>query len=116
GGTIRTTARARVDAGTYVAVPTRRAFADNGLGGAVILHAGQSTDLQLTGAPGIPTTGVSAVAFALHAIGPTAPGYATIFPTGTPRPVSANAVFSQLFSTVTVITPVDANGGATLFL
>ncbi|KIG18019.1 hypothetical protein DB30_01906 [Enhygromyxa salina] len=83
--------------------------------GATVVAAG-TKELQLAGVGGIPLAGVGAVIANLAAITPAGPGYATIYESGTPKPVTSNlnylagAVRSNL-----VIIPVSADGFATLF-
>jgi hypothetical protein len=58
------------------------------------LAPGQSFDLQVGGAGGVPASGYSAVVFNLTAVAPTGPGYLTADPTGTSRPTASNVNFT----------------------
>jgi uncharacterized protein YkwD len=54
------------------------------------LGPGATMDLQVTGAGGVPSTGVSAVVLNVAVTAPTAPSYLTVFPSGESRPLAAN--------------------------
>ncbi len=47
-------------------------------------------DVQVTGLGGVPATGVAAVTFNATVVSPGAPGYLTIFPAGTARPLASD--------------------------
>lgn len=57
-------------------------------GGAI--GSGLSRDVQIAGRYGIPTTGVDAVILNVTGVRPTAGTYATVWPTGAPRPNASN--------------------------
>jgi hypothetical protein len=52
--------------------------------------ANSSIDVQITGAGGVPATGVEAVALNLTETNATAPSYITAYPTGSTRPLASN--------------------------
>lgn len=54
------------------------------------LGGGQAVDVQVTGANGVPDTGVTAVVLNVTATNPTASSYLTVYPAGTPRPTASN--------------------------
>ncbi|MGW5419141.1 hypothetical protein [Streptomyces sp. NPDC003943] len=66
--------------------PTRVMDATAGAGGTVTL--------QVAGKAGIPATGVTAVVMNVTAVAPTATGYVSVFPDGTPRPATSNLNFT----------------------
>ena len=73
--------------GAFAALsPTRVLDTRSGQGGSGMLAAGGSISLQVTGTGGVPSSGVSAVAVNVTAVGPSASGYVTVWPSGTTRP------------------------------
>jgi hypothetical protein len=54
------------------------------------LGPGQSLDLTVTGAGGVPASGVSAVVLNVTATDTSAPSFLTVWPTGQPRPTASN--------------------------
>ncbi|HEV2089338.1 MAG TPA: VCBS repeat-containing protein, partial [Cryptosporangiaceae bacterium] len=79
-------------AGTYHPVPPQRVLdTRTGLGApAARLGSGGSISLQITGAGGIPASGVSAVVLNVTVTEPTAVSFLTASPAGAPRPVASN--------------------------
>jgi peptidoglycan/xylan/chitin deacetylase (PgdA/CDA1 family) len=75
-----------------------------------------SISLQVTGQGGIPTTGVAAVVLNVTAAEPTAAGYITVWPSGTPRQTTSNLNFQagQNIPNL-VIVPVGADGKIQLY-
>jgi len=68
------------------------------------------------GRGGVPGSGVSAVALNVTAVNPTAPGFLTVYPTGSPRPTASNLNFvSAEVVPNMVISPVDSLGRVQLF-
>lgn len=67
--------------------PSRLLDTRNGNPGKV--GSNQSISLDVTGVGGVPNTGVSAVVLNLTATEPTAAGYVTAYPTGSPRPLAS---------------------------
>jgi len=55
--------------------------------------ANSSIDVQITGAGGVPATGVEAVTLNLTETNSTAPSYITAYPTGAARPLASNVNF-----------------------
>ncbi len=78
--------------GTFVAnQPARVLDTRDGTGGVNgIRPAGTAVEVQITGRGGVPATGVSAVALNLTATQPAAPGFLTVFPSGTSLPVASD--------------------------
>lgn len=65
-----------------------------GTGGTVAkVGAGSTIDLTVTGAGGVPSTGVEAVVLNVTATNPTAAGYVTAWPKGATQPVASNLNF-----------------------
>jgi len=61
--------------------------------------------------PGVPTTGVSAVAVRIHVLGPNAPSFVTAWPTGTARLASRLVgVRSRSGASVTTVVPLGSDG------
>ena len=77
---------------------------------------GESRTLAISGRGGVPSSGVAAVALTVTAVDPTASGYLTVHPTGTPRPTASNLNFdaAEIIPNM-VITPVDALGRIQVF-
>jgi RHS repeat-associated protein len=80
--------------GTYVALsPARIVDTRTGLGGSSTRVGSQETrNVTVLGVGGVPTSGVSAVALNITAVGPTASTYVTAFPAGTTRPDPASTL------------------------
>ncbi len=71
--------------------PARILDTRNGTGGITGPIAGNtSVDVQVSGAGGVPASGVSAVILNATVVSPAGPGYLTISPTGTAMPLSAD--------------------------
>ena len=103
--------------GAFAALsPTRVLDTRSGQGGSGMLAAGGSISLQVTGTAGVPSSSVSAVAVNVTAVGPSASGYVTVWPSGTTRPNASNLNFSpgQNIPNM-VIVPVGADGKVQLF-
>ena len=75
-----------------------------------------SISVQVTGQGGVPATGVSAVALNVTVADPTAAGYITVWPSGTPRPETSNLNFQagQNIPNL-VIVPVGPDGKIQLY-
>jgi hypothetical protein len=87
-------AQAGAPAGGYVATtPTRTVDTRSGLGGAPVSARG-TKDVAVLGHGPVPSTGVSAVAFTISALSPTATGYLSVYAGGTTRPPTANLYLS----------------------
>jgi hypothetical protein len=81
-------------AGLFKPLPPARVLDTRiGQGGAVV-GAGQTIDVQVAGAGGVPATGASAVALNLTVTDPTAASYVTAYPTGQPQPLASNLNFA----------------------
>lgn len=66
--------------------------------------------LAVTGAAGVPGTGVSAVTMNVTAVGATASGYLTVYADGSPRPVAANLNFASSAAVPNLVTVPVVNG------
>ena len=75
------------------------------------LAAGATLVLQVTGAGGIPSSGVLGISVNVTVVQPVAAGYLTLYPTGGTVPGTANIDFPKLVNTSgLVITPLSAAG------
>lgn len=68
--------------------------------------------VQVTGAGGVPSSGVSAVMVNLTVTQPTTSGFVTAFPTGTPVPATSNLDFSAGQTKANLVTVAVGAGGA----
>jgi YVTN family beta-propeller protein len=92
--------------------PVRVLDTRNGTGGYdAPVGPGGTISLQLTGADGVPATGVTAVVLNVTATDPTASSYVTVYPDGETRPTASNLNFTagQTIPNL-VIVPVGADG------
>ncbi len=78
--------------GAYTAlVPARILDTRDGTGGiSGPIGGGANVDVQVTGQGGVPASGVSAVILNATVVGPTAGGWITVSPTGTPLPLASD--------------------------
>ena len=84
--------------------------------GAGPLGPGATMDLQVTGAGGVPSTGVSAVVLNVAITSPTASSYLTVFPAGEPRPLAANLNYTAGQTVPNLVTAkLGAGGRLSLF-
>ena len=107
-------------AATYVALsPTRITDTRAGSGypnAGKTLGAGGSINVQVTGAEGVPTSGVTAVVVNVTVVGPTASSYVTLFPEGTTQPVVSNLDFTTGETLANLATvPLGSQGGLTVY-
>lgn len=112
--------------GLTTMTPIRALDTRNGTGGVPIARVGRSggsgapLTLQLTGANGIPTSGVSAVSLNLtvtNASSATGGGYVTAYPCGTTPPIASNVNFSNGQTVANgVIVPVSPTGTVCFFV
>ena len=58
------------------------------------LTAGETFPVTVAGVGGLPATGIRAVVVNVTAVKPTTPGYLTMFPTGSTRPISSTINFA----------------------
>jgi glucose/arabinose dehydrogenase len=94
GGQVRrisSTAPPPTAAGAYTSLTPARIL-DTRDGATPVGPAG-TVDMQVTGRGGVPASGVSAVAVNVTVTEPTASGFLTVFPAGTPRPLASNLNF-----------------------
>lgn len=78
--------------GDYVSLTPARAYdSRNGVGGRFLpLGAGTVAEVQITGAGGVPASGVTAVAINVVSVAATATTSFTVWPTGDPKPAVTN--------------------------
>ena len=96
-------------------VPAR--IADTRFGtGSVTLGPGASFDLQVSGAGGVPVTGVQAAVLNVAVTNTTAVSFLTVYPTGEPRPNASNLNWAPN-DTVSnrMMTKLGADGRVTIF-
>ena len=82
--------------GEFTALPPARLLdTRTGLGqpSSAPVGPGATIELQVTGRGGVPATGVSAAVVNITAVGPTASGFLTVYPTGANRPGISNVNF-----------------------
>ncbi len=107
-------------AGSYVPVtPARIADTRTGSGmpnAGQTLTAGGTLKVQVTGAGGIPTTGVCAAVLNVTDAGSTASGFLTVFPTGATQPLASNLNFvpNQIVADQATV-PVGTGGQVSIF-
>ncbi len=84
--------------------------------GGQALAGGGTEMVQVTGVGPVPTNGIGAVVLNVTAIGPAQPGYLTVSPAGTARPVASDLNFSagQLVAGLVEV-PVSAAGQVAVF-
>ena len=85
-------------------------------GGGGALGGTGTTAVQIRGAGGVPTTGVSAVAINVTAVNPTDGGYLTVWPSDRARPTASNLNFAagQTVPNLVVV-PVGSDGKINIF-
>ena len=107
GGTV-------VGAGGFTALAPARILDSRTTGGT--FAAGQSRDLQVTGAGGVPGSTVSAVVLNVTVTETTANGYLTVYPAGTTKPNASNLNWSTgLTIPNAVVVKVGTGGKVSIF-
>ncbi|QUQ68573.1 PKD domain-containing protein [Kutzneria sp. CA-103260] len=107
GATAATTQKVRVG-GLYTQDGPSRVLDTRGGG---TLGAGGQLSLKVTGANGVPATGVTAVVLNVTATNPTTDSYLTVFPDGQPKPGTSNLNFAAGQTVPNLVTvPVGADG------
>ena len=98
-------------------VPARVLDTRNGTGApAAMVGPGATIDLTVTGAGGVPSTGVEAVVLNVTATNATAPSYVTAWPKGASQPVASNLNFVAGQTVPNrVVVKVGTGGMITLF-
>jgi hypothetical protein len=80
------------------------------------MNGGSTIDLQILGAGGVPSTGVSAVVLNATATNTADSGFLTLFPSGTARPVASNVNWIAGWTIPNrVIVKVGGNGKVSIF-
>ena len=96
--------------------PNRLLDTRSSVGAAGPLPALDTLTVQITGRGGVPVTGVTAVTLNVTAVGPTVPGFVTVWPSGKARPEASNLNFSAGQNIPnTVIVPIGVGGKIKLF-
>ncbi len=104
--------------GTYTSlVPARILDTRKGIGAPQAkVGPGQSINLTVDGAGGIPASGVAAVVLNVAVTNTTAPSFVTVWPTGQPRPNSSNINFLANQTVPNLVTvKVGSSGRVSLF-
>ena len=107
-------------AGSYVALtPARITDTRSGSGypnSGNPLAAGATLNVQVTGAGGVPTSGVAAALLNVTVTGATASSYLTVYPEGIQRPVASNLNWTSGDTVAArVVVPVSASGQISLY-
>ena len=105
-------------AGRYTPLtPARILDTRDGTGGiSTPVGPGASVDVQVAGRGGVPAAGVSAVAMNVTVTQPSAAGWLTLSPAGSPRPLAANLNFTPGETVPNlVVAKLGAGGKAALF-
>ncbi len=96
--------------------PTRILDSRSGLGGWGTLSPGQTVDLTVAGAGGVPNSGVAAVIMNVTATNPTANGYVTVYASGACRPFASNLNYGPGQTIPNLVeVPLGAGGKVSLF-
>jgi len=99
-------------------VDTRAGFTtvDSRFAGIGALPANASLDIAIAGRGGVPANGAGAVVLNVTVVTPTAPGYLTVWPSTTARPLAANLNFvaGQVIPNL-VVAPLGSDGKISLF-
>jgi subtilisin family serine protease len=99
--------------GEYTSLPPARILdTRTGIGGSPgALGPNATMQLQVTGAGGVPSTGVSAVVVNVTVTEPTAPSFLTVYPDGQSLPNSSNINFVANQTIANLVTVKVGNGG-----
>jgi hypothetical protein len=85
-------------------------------GHAAPLGGGEAFDLAVTGLGQVPSSGVTAVALNVTGVGPSAPTYLTVYPSGVARPLASNLnLVPGAVQPNMVIAKVGANGKVAIY-
>jgi hypothetical protein len=97
--------------------PARVLDSRNGVGGpATAFGPSETRYLKITGAGGVPASGVAAVVLNVTAIGATSAGYLSAYPTGTPKPTTSNVNYARAATVPNlVIAPVGSDGTIAIY-
>ena len=98
--------------------PARILDTRNRIGGyGAPIGAWQTMTLPVVGQGGVPISGVAAVVLNLTVTNPTGSGYASVYPTGNPRPQSSTLNFSAGQTRANLVqVPVGTGGDASIYL
>ncbi len=97
--------------------PTRILDTRYGTGGTrAPIGPSSARDVQVTGAGGVPSAGVSSVVLNVTVTNTTSDGFLTVYPAGRPLPTASNLNWRATQTVPNLVTvPVGANGKVTLF-
>jgi hypothetical protein len=113
-------AEAQPHKGQFMALTPARVFnTSSGLGvsgGAGVIGAAATKNVDVLGVGGVPATGVSAVVFSLTVVAPSAATTETVWPAGDARPAVASLTApSKVTVTSTVTSAVGSNGQVSVY-
>jgi murein DD-endopeptidase MepM/ murein hydrolase activator NlpD len=81
------------------------------------IRGGQTVNVPVVGTGGVPASGVAAVVLNVTVTGAGAPGYLTLFPTGSPRPQSSSINYGAGDTVANLVqAPVGTGGDASIFV
>jgi hypothetical protein len=105
------------NAGGYNALPPQRLLdTRNGTGGCSTMSTGSICDLQILGAGGVPTSGVSAVVLNATATNTSTQGFFTLYPSLTPKATVSNLNWAAGWTLPNrVIVGVGSNGKVSIY-
>src|ERR1700694_1755277 len=90
----------------------------NGTGGiGAPIRGGQTVNVPVVAAGGVPASGVAAVVLNVTVTGAGGPGYVTLFPAGSPRPTSSSINYKAWDTVANLVqAPVGTGGNASIFV
>ncbi len=101
--------------GDYVPVGPLRRY-DSRFDAAGPWTAGMTRSVPVAGHDGVPTSGVSAVAVAVSAVGPSSAGFLTVYPSGTARPLATALNFTAWQTKTNLVkVPLGADGSLSMY-
>jgi len=102
-------------AGGVTAITPHRAL-DTRIAPSTAVGPGQTVEVQVVGAGGVPAAGATSVILNVTAVSPTAASLLTVYPSGTPLPLASNLNFttSKIIANQVVV-QVGANGKVTIY-
>jgi len=102
--------------GTYYGLSTPTRFLDTRKPGGTPVAGGSTRSVQIAGAAGIPTTGVSAAVVNITAVETTSQGYFTVYPSDKARPTASTVNFPSGWTGANMATvPLGADGRIKLY-
>lgn len=102
-------------AGGVTAITPHRAL-DTRIAPSTAVGPGQTVEVQVAGAGGVPATGATSVILNVTAVSPTAQSLLIVYPTGTPLPLASNLNFTAgKIIANQVVVQVGADGKVTIY-